>query len=451
MARLFKENDSIHGYQIDSLLVRGGMAVCYRAKQLKTGDSVFFKQYKSPSVTVPWYRDYVAHHVELKRRIETTSAQRYVYRYVESFEAEWGHKTFFQVFEFIEKGHDLQHTLDKIREKPGSVSWEQRLTFAKVIMAGIHALHQAAVVHADLKPENLHLIQDDSIKAGYCLKLIDIDFSILADRAAPWHGHQNYVGSPGYFSPEHLRGEVPVAASDIFTCGIILSELLADRHPFAPYEDDTEYARRVLSNGAKPLRLAGKLPAPATNEEVEAMIRRCLNPDASQRPTGREVNGALNGVKSEPSPVPHPGPPKVAPSPTKPAPVAPAGSGEGGALPTPDRPHSEPTPAARGGTLVLVGADGRSIQFNVSTPVGKHICQGWGDDAKFLDVHQYTVSREDGQWLLVPRAGTTNQTLLNETPVESPTPLQRGDEVAVGKVREQGVVKRLPLRVELIG
>ena len=100
-------------------------------------------------------------------------------------------------------------------------------------MAGIAALHESKIVHADLKPANAYLIKDPTIGSGYQLKLIDMDFSLLADRRAPWHGFQGYVGTDNYRSPEHLtRGAVPGLASDVFTCGLILYELLAGEHPY---------------------------------------------------------------------------------------------------------------------------------------------------------------------------------------------------------------------------
>ena len=71
-------------------------------------------------------------------------------------------------------------------------------------MAGIAALHESKIVHADLKPANAYLIEDPTIGSGYQLKLIDMDFSLLADRRAPWHGYQGYVGTDNYRSPEHL-------------------------------------------------------------------------------------------------------------------------------------------------------------------------------------------------------------------------------------------------------
>jgi serine/threonine protein kinase len=70
-----------------------------------------------------------------------------------------------------------------------------------------------------------------------------MDFSVLVDRRAPWHGYQGYVGSDNYRSPEHItRGAVPGLASDVFTCGLMLHELLAGVHPYWQ-EDQAEYAR----------------------------------------------------------------------------------------------------------------------------------------------------------------------------------------------------------------
>src|SRR4029450_12438554 len=133
-------------------------------------------------------------------------------------------------------------------------------TWTKVLLAGVAALHEARVVHCDLKPANAYLIADPTIGAGYQLKLIDMDFSVLADQRAPWHGHQGYVGSDNYRSPEPLtKGAVPGLASDVFTCGLILYELLAGVHPYW-HEDQAEYAKRVRAYAIKPPALLGTMP-----------------------------------------------------------------------------------------------------------------------------------------------------------------------------------------------
>jgi serine/threonine protein kinase len=105
------------------------------------------------------------------------------------------------------------------------------------MLAGINAIHRAGVIHTDLKPENFYLLPDPAMAVKYKLRVIDMDFSLLEGKQAPWHGHEGYVGTPGYLSPEHLAGKVPVKASDVFTLGLILGQVLGGGHPAAPSLD----------------------------------------------------------------------------------------------------------------------------------------------------------------------------------------------------------------------
>jgi serine/threonine protein kinase len=110
-------------------------------------------------------------------------------------------------------------------------------------MAGIAALHESKIVHADLKPANAYLIEDPTIGSGYQLKLIDMDFSVLADRRAPWHGTRAMSARQLPLARALTRGAVPGLASDVFTCGLMLYELLAGASLLA--DDQAEYARLV--------------------------------------------------------------------------------------------------------------------------------------------------------------------------------------------------------------
>ena len=149
-----------------------------------------------------------------------------------------------------------QHRLTKSAPAREPAVWARHVTWAKVLMAAIAALHESKIVHADLKPANAYLIEDPTIGSGYQLKLIDMDFSLLADRRAPWHGFQGYVGTDNYRSPEHLtRGSVPGLASDVFTCGLMLYELLAGEHPYWR-DDQAEYAKLVQAYARQAARAA---------------------------------------------------------------------------------------------------------------------------------------------------------------------------------------------------
>lgn len=205
MPRQLKVGDKINGYTITAHLNTGAMANAFAAND-KTGKKVFFKSYKSPTCAVSWYRAYVDYQRELKHRLETHLVGKFCVRLLDQFEFTFGIPTFFQAFDFVHGGEDLEQILAKLRKSPHALDWNQRHILAKVMMAAIHQLHDAKIVHGDLKPPNLQLFRDPAILAGYQLKLIDMDFSVLADRRAPWHGHSAYVGTPGYFSPEHLSG-----------------------------------------------------------------------------------------------------------------------------------------------------------------------------------------------------------------------------------------------------
>jgi hypothetical protein len=92
----------------------------------------------------------------------------------------------------------------------------------------------------------------------------------------------------------------------------------------------------------------------------------------------------------------------------------------------------------------LVGETGHAITLGVRTPLGKHIVRQFGEDANVWDSEQCVVEREpDGAWQLVPRPGTTNETLLNGVAVIGPRPLHEGDVIAVGRAAK-GIAK-LPL------
>jgi len=414
MAKKLKVGDTIRGYRITKVFGPGMMAISYAA-QAPSGTKVFFKQYKSPAPTVVWYPAFVAYQKELSARVQSGRAAHFAVRQVDAFEERWGGRCYFQAYEFVENGADLQHVLDQERERHRLTKsapardpavWARHVTWAKVLTAAIAALHESRIVHADLKPANAYLIEDSTIGSGYQLKLIDMDFSLLADRKAPWHGFQGYIGTDNYRSPEHLtRGSVPALASDVFTCGLMLYELLAGQHPYWR-DDQGEYAALVKAYVAKPPALLGSMPLPALNATVSVALHRCLSPDPAVRPTAAALRDILSGrgAKSE-------------------------------------RPKDN---ALVSDGIELFGPNGRSLQFGVRTELGKALVRQFGPDGEFWDDRQCVIERAAGrQWVVSPIAGTANETLINGETLTSPRALRQGDRIAVGR-QAKGVIK-LPL------
>ncbi|MEO6369010.1 MAG: protein kinase [Steroidobacteraceae bacterium] len=435
MAKKLKVGDTLRGYRVTKVLGPGMMAIAYAA-ETSSGAKVFLKQYKSPSPTVIWYQEFVNYQRELGARVVGGKASHYAVSLIETFEEVWGGRTYFSCYEFVEHGQDLEQLLEnerdihrRTRAAPARdpAIWARHVTWAKVLMAGVAALHESKIVHADLKPANAYMIQDPSLEAGFQLKLIDMDFSVLADRRAPWHGHQGYVGTDNYRSPEHLtRGAIPGFESDVFTCGLILHELLAGVHPYWN-EDQALYAKAVRAFDRPPPGLIGEMPAPASNAEVSGIIHRCLEPDPKARPTAAAVRLSLSGRRPR-SGTTSPSAPVTAGSTAVRRAMAPAGA------------------ALRSDRLRLVAPNGETLRIGVRTTVGKTMLRSFGADAEFWDDPQCTIERAaDGRWNVVPASGTVNETLLNGALLLLPRPLSEGDVLAAGRGAKG--ISKLPLTV----
>ncbi|MFO0954021.1 MAG: protein kinase [Isosphaeraceae bacterium] len=458
MATLLSENKRVRDkYTITRTMNNGAMAVSYEARRDPEKSEpkapprkVFFKQYKSPSVRAPWYRPFIEYQEEMRRRISGPVCSRFCYSFLDSFEEK---RCFYQVFEFLDHSHSLQKILDDCAKRPDSVKWPQRVIMSKVLMMGINALHQAKIVHSDLKPDNIMLIVDREIDAGYRVKIIDMDFSILTDVPPPWVGYEGFFGTPGYTSPEHFRREIPQLASDVFTCGLMLYELLAQGHPYR-FDDMEKLSDAVLNYRAAPPKLRGEMTAPADTKLVAETIHRCLSPDPKARPTALEVNRVLNGTLGRTPPVPPTRPPTPPSRPHGEAGTPPKREERDGPTPPPappvpppppDRPDESPDPTGSK-SLTLTSAAGKTKTLNVRTEFGPPLAMQLDrDDGPHWDHAQLTFEREDSGWYVVPRAGARNSTMLNGKAVTSRTKLNPGDVIGVGN-EAKGIVK-LPLKV----
>lgn len=394
MPRLPQPGNRINGYTIVRHINSGAMANSYEAKD-PDGSRVFLKQYKSPSVAVPWFKAFTDHNNELNRRIGSPELQAFCVRNLASFESKFGVPTYFQVFEFVEGGYDLGTILRQGETKPSTITWQQRLIMAKVIMASIRNLHEKKVVHSDLKPPNIQMIKDETITVGYQPKLIDMDRSVLEDRLAPWHGHESYVGTPRYFSPEHFGGRIPERASDVFTCGIILYELLAQGHPF-PAEDEEQYKSLVKRNDPPLPKLRGSLKDAESTKILIETLQRCLSLNTARRPTALDVANALNGKAVEVS-----------------AAV-----------------FNSERPSGKHRLLILSGPLG-SVRLNIRTSLGRHLLGQVSRDANHADLHQFSVEPRGGEWWIIPKVEAHAHTAVNNAVLEASTTLKGGDTISL--------------------
>ncbi len=285
----------INGYEILRVFEPGGFSFGAKAKA-PDGKIVLLRKYKRPGGGSPWLDGFIAHHHEIRRRvIADPAAQDLCLGSLENFvmSKEGGEvplKAFYQVFEWLEGGKDLRTVLDELKLSPNAYDWNQRLIIAREILFAVNALHNVGIVHSDLKPEHFILGHWASTSGKYNWRLCGFDFSLVEGQQAPWHAHgEGYVGTPGYMSPEHLAGMVPTKASDVFTLGLILGELLAGAHPAAPAMDT--YDKQIENNQLKSVNV--HLAGANGNEQHLLALNRGINAaldlDPMKRPSVAEL------------------------------------------------------------------------------------------------------------------------------------------------------------------
>lgn len=434
---------------------KGQMANAYEARD-SSGVRVFLKAYISPTPAVDWYRDYIAYIKAINHRIATSTASVYCEKAVDTFEAKVGrsaHPTFFQVHDFVDGGHDLESILKRASSVPGSLTWNQRISMAKVTVSCLRQLHEARIVHCDLKPANI-IMESVDAAIGYRPKLIDLDSSILADREAPWHGKgQGYVGSPNYYSPEHLMGGAskPVQASDVFTVALILYEILGQGNPYKS-DDPIKYNQKAMGGNPAPISLLGPLSVGTVASDFGGLLKRALSPVPSERPTMADLhtcllrmNPAAPGVPPPHRPAPPPSPisppvtttppvpPVAGPGSASPATSAPAKKPESEspsvtAVPRPAPPRKpEPTvPLAVAARIHLRGDKGE-LDFGVTARLGKALLNSISSESIFASEPQFELVSLGSGWILRPSPTAKNATGVNDKIVLEDRKLTDGD------------------------
>jgi tetratricopeptide (TPR) repeat protein len=168
------------------------------------------------------------------------------------------------------------------------------IALAATLAEAVHMAHQAGVVHRDLKPENLMLDPSGALKI--------LDFGIakldpsLVPAAQGVTREGAALGTPGYMSPEQVRGLDVDARTDIFAIGVIVYEMLGGRPPFAgPTLVDVLTA--TTRDEPAPLRSMD----PRIPTALESLVHACLRKDPSHRPQSAAVLAAeLRHIAQEP-------------------------------------------------------------------------------------------------------------------------------------------------------
>ena len=157
-------------------------------------------------------------------------------------------------------------TLKQYMERRGRLNWRESLHFITQIMKGLSHAHSRGIVHRDIKPQNIMVLRDGSVKVA------DFGIACLANSANTLT--QEALGSVHYMSPEQARGDRTDARSDIYSAGVVLYEMLTGRLPF---EGDSAVSVAIQHLSSVPLS-----PREINPEVPEALELICMKAMASE-------------------------------------------------------------------------------------------------------------------------------------------------------------------------
>ncbi len=263
------------GYQLESLIGRGGMSEVFKARDA-SGRTVAIKILKE---TDPYL---VAKFAQEGNKIGPLLRGHenivHVYEFGQSPD-----NRLYIVMEFVD-APSLRKTIRQQWSEPDIVS-----VVGQVCSALAYA-HQNEVVHRDIKPENILVSADGVAKV--------LDFGIAKLTSASTVTRDKIVGTPEYISPEQARGEPVRPASDVYSLGIVLYEILAGSVPFRrPREQDAyraaiEVVRQHLKERPEPINKRN--PSTKVAPRLEKVAMRALKKDLKERyATAKEMGQAL--------------------------------------------------------------------------------------------------------------------------------------------------------------
>jgi serine/threonine-protein kinase len=253
-------------WRVERALSSGGMGSVFVAAHTETGRKVALKVVKTEQ----------AHNAEFVARFqrETGALAAVSHPNVVTFlDSGVESGTLFLVMELL-RGRPLRAALATPME------WRRAFTIAADVCRALAAVHKAGIVHRDLKPENIFLQEAEGIDE--VAKLIDFGIARLQDTslgptAATTTGA--VVGTPGYISPEQLKGEVASPASDVYAVGVILYEMVTGKFPFAAPTPHAMLVRQLMEPLAPPRSHIATVPA-----HVERVIMTLLEKEPAARP-----------------------------------------------------------------------------------------------------------------------------------------------------------------------
>ena len=272
-------------YRIDREIGRGNFGIVYLAEDERTGELRAIK------VLLPWAarNEQLRHRLRREARLAGSLTGPHAVKVYESGETEEG--DVYLAMEYLE-GEELTYVL----QNQGPLPPDRVQQIAQQVLAALDEAHKLGVIHRDLKPSNVFLCRDeggrDFVKVfDFGIAKVTGDGDLMATAKLTVSG--GVMGTPVYMSPEQCRGEELTPASDFYSLGIVLYELLRGCVPF----DDENPVRILLMHNQDAVP---PLPAELARTPLgRAVMRSLAKPPSERFATAGEFQAALRGKRRQ--------------------------------------------------------------------------------------------------------------------------------------------------------
>src|SRR6266700_552796 len=260
-------------YKLQDPIGRGGMATIYRGQDLRMDRVVAIKVLREVYSTDPKFV------TRFQREAKAASALQHP-NIVQVYDYGQTDGNYFIVMELVE-GTDLRRYL----RSRGVLAVDRAIIIAHDVALGLGAAHRRGIVHRDVKPQNVLVGRDGSIKLTD-FGIASVYKDINAERPTTTG---MTLGTVQYYAPEQAQGEIVSPAADVYALGIVMYEMLTGRTPF---DGDTPVA--VAMQHIQDIPLPPSHMNPNIPPALEEVILRCLEKEPGTRfPDGSQLARAL--------------------------------------------------------------------------------------------------------------------------------------------------------------
>jgi eukaryotic-like serine/threonine-protein kinase len=264
-------------YRLDQVLGQGGMATIFRATDSKLGREVAVKVLRPEFGSDAQFVERFRHEAQAAASLNHPNIVA-VYDYGTDPAGPY------IVMEQV-AGGDLSVALGEHGALPPTAV----ARIGQQVADALAAAHARGLVHRDIKPSNILLSPDGRVQVA------DFGIAHVAARS-PVTSTGITLGSVLYFSPEQARGDTSSPASDVYSLGLVMYELLTGQRPFSGDSPAAVAVARLSGGVPSPMRVR-----PETPPALDAIVRWCLAVDPAARPTAADLSQALARFVADPT------------------------------------------------------------------------------------------------------------------------------------------------------